>query len=602
MEYTIKPNGEFKSAEIYFNEKPSETVRAALKAAGFRWHGLKKCWYGKMTTTEANVVICKATGAIPDGYPKMDAFDSETAEKMQNAIKAIEKTKNAEVKAERIDGNFYTDEFLKAHPEKAPMIGDVVEVIDSPAKNVNGFYYITRWGKKTWCGGYGSGLKKSNLEQCTKSSLYWPPRNGSGTAAAHEANRKFTPKLRVIGPVSGAAFREIMELCDKSREDLKRVKNEFFRETGATWRELENLAPRMACYKKPGETDFTTRDFTQDPQFDPRDLYAVESLEEYAAAAARMTEENPDLLERAEAPTFSGPGLKIHKNGLSVRQKDGTWDFSALTIRKDGENVTIDSSWGDSSQGRIPGGFALDIKNDTDSQTDYFDTDSATVTPAHPLYSRFVAAAEGAKPYELTDEDAENLGKYRQAKKEAKEAEEEAERAAYRAKQEEFQKFAADSVRTWEDSFPWAPGCGPSVVVEWSEVGALHEGSEEDANENGGIAKRYSVDAFDRITADLDRWMKDHDRGYYKVKFTVEFSDEMPSYTDRIYVGDGVGGVIGMLKSTVKYHEEKGEGGDVMTGFGGHSLDEVREVLRRLEDATDGEAREIDDFLDSLAG
>lgn len=102
--------------------------------------------------------------------------------------------------------------------------------------------------------------------------------------------------MRVLGPVSGAAFREIMELCDKSREDLKRVKNEFFRETGATWRELENLAPRMACYKKPGEADFTTRDFTQDPQFDRRDLYAAENLEEYAAAAAREIDDFLDSL------------------------------------------------------------------------------------------------------------------------------------------------------------------------------------------------------------------------------------------------------------------------------------------------------------------
>lgn len=580
MEITVKNNEQFGSLEIYFDSKPSEAVREALKALKFRWHGIKKCWYGK---AEKPAVLEAVANAQAGKKPETPA--------------------PAEVKAERIDGNFYTDEFLKAHPEKAPKIGDVVEVIDSPAKTVNGFYYITQWGKKTWCGGYGSGLKKSNLEQCSKASLYWPPRNGSGTAAAHEANKKFIPKLRVLGPVSGAAFREIMELCDRSREDLKRVKNEFFRETGATWRELENLAPRMACYKKLGEADFTTRDFTQDPQFDPRDSYAAENLEEYAAAAARMTEENPDLLERAEAPTFSGPGLKIHKNGLSVRQKDGTWDFSALTIRKNGENVTIDSHWGDSSHGNIPGGFALDITNDSDSMTDYFDTDSATVTPAHPLYSRFVAAAEGAKPYELTDEDAENLGKYRQAKKEAKEAEEEAGRAACREKQEEFQKFAAEIVTTWEGSFPWAPGCGPSVVVEWSEVGALHEGSEEDTQEGGGMAKRYSVDAFDRITADLDKWMKEHDRGYLKVKFTVEFPDEMPSYTDRVDVGDGVGGMIGALRSLIKYHEDRGEtDGATVTGIFGHTLDYSREVLRRLEEATDSDAREIDEFLDSLAG
>ena len=46
MTYEIRDNGEFNSKEIYFDGKPSEAVRTALKALKFRWHGKKRCWYG----------------------------------------------------------------------------------------------------------------------------------------------------------------------------------------------------------------------------------------------------------------------------------------------------------------------------------------------------------------------------------------------------------------------------------------------------------------------------------------------------------------------------------------------------------------------------
>lgn len=44
--YEIKENAQFNSIEIWFNDKPSATVRDALKSLKFRWHGVKKCWYG----------------------------------------------------------------------------------------------------------------------------------------------------------------------------------------------------------------------------------------------------------------------------------------------------------------------------------------------------------------------------------------------------------------------------------------------------------------------------------------------------------------------------------------------------------------------------
>ena len=44
--YTITSNAAFNSLEISFNEKPGEAIREALKALKFRWHGVKKVWYG----------------------------------------------------------------------------------------------------------------------------------------------------------------------------------------------------------------------------------------------------------------------------------------------------------------------------------------------------------------------------------------------------------------------------------------------------------------------------------------------------------------------------------------------------------------------------
>lgn len=46
MTYTISKNSEFNSIEITFENKPSEAIRNALKKLRFRWHSIKKVWYG----------------------------------------------------------------------------------------------------------------------------------------------------------------------------------------------------------------------------------------------------------------------------------------------------------------------------------------------------------------------------------------------------------------------------------------------------------------------------------------------------------------------------------------------------------------------------
>jgi hypothetical protein len=129
------------------------------------------------------------------------------------------------------------------------------------------------------------------------------------------------------------------------------------------------------------------------------------------------------------------------------------------------------------------------------------------------------------------------------------------------------------------------------VTVEWCEINAIHETGEEHAQAEGTPATRWSLDAFNMVTEDLDRYIKGCGWfGYFKLKYTVEFPDGY-KYTDRIDLGDGVGGLVESARSIVKYNEDRKAGGDEFGGtiYGG-SVDELRERLGRLEAATDPDA------------
>ena len=49
---TFTKNEQFNSLEISFDEKPSQEVRDILKANHFKWHSVKKVWYGYKTQEE----------------------------------------------------------------------------------------------------------------------------------------------------------------------------------------------------------------------------------------------------------------------------------------------------------------------------------------------------------------------------------------------------------------------------------------------------------------------------------------------------------------------------------------------------------------------
>ena len=67
MTYNITYNPQFNSHEIYFDGKPSEAVRAALKELKFRWHSVKRCWYGYGSSEES--LAAAITGTTTEEEP-----------------------------------------------------------------------------------------------------------------------------------------------------------------------------------------------------------------------------------------------------------------------------------------------------------------------------------------------------------------------------------------------------------------------------------------------------------------------------------------------------------------------------------------------------
>lgn len=66
MTYEIRQNAQYNSLEIYFEGKPSEAVRDALTSNKFRWHSVKRCWYGYGSEESIAAAI---TGASTDEEP-----------------------------------------------------------------------------------------------------------------------------------------------------------------------------------------------------------------------------------------------------------------------------------------------------------------------------------------------------------------------------------------------------------------------------------------------------------------------------------------------------------------------------------------------------
>ena len=80
----VKMNSEHNGIELYFDEKPSATIRTQMKSEGFRWHGVKKMWYAKQTPSRLKLAT-KLSGE------NVSAVKSETTQTTKTEVTPVSK-------------------------------------------------------------------------------------------------------------------------------------------------------------------------------------------------------------------------------------------------------------------------------------------------------------------------------------------------------------------------------------------------------------------------------------------------------------------------------------------------------------------------------
>ena len=78
---TMAINQELNGIELSFEGKPAEEIREAMKAAGFRWHRMKKLWYAKNTTERMALAEKLSGGAAAPVPAAASAKKSDTVSK-----------------------------------------------------------------------------------------------------------------------------------------------------------------------------------------------------------------------------------------------------------------------------------------------------------------------------------------------------------------------------------------------------------------------------------------------------------------------------------------------------------------------------------------
>lgn len=304
--------------------------------------------------------------------------------------------------------------------------------------------------------------------------------------------------------------------------------------------------------------------------------------------------------------------IKFFYNGIKINGENKLIRcFYSLdnSTRESGPCVTI---YAKGYGAELPGDLFA-VENDTDIMTDYFDTDSATLTPAHPLYAYARAAAlkaamRGEPEYIEKLEQRIASGKlapWQNADSFRAEAQQRREKLA--AMEQELQRLpkghptAADveavhamntaaetarrarehaaelerrekAIRTRNENrafiaeiaaaHPITEGA-PVVTVEWSENAAFEDG------------EKFSVAAAEIIFKTLDEKIHaDPERGYDKTSFTIDYTNqdgEADTYKGRYDLGDNDGGLIAHIRNYGKFYMEKGR-------FGTGPTDEDRKM------------------------
>ena len=253
------------------------------------------------------------------------------------------------------------------------------------------------------------------------------------------------------------------------------------------------------------------------------------------------------------------------------------------------------------------------VENETDIYTDYFDSDRATLTPAHPLYRYARAAAIKADlrdsvPYleklertlnsgklapwqnadtlkidvesrrakveqyraELeqlpkthpTADDLAEIDAMKTAAENARRAREQAEQLEAREKMLRQRAEGRAYIEGIAQQHPITEGA-PYVEIPFSENPAFY--AFNDQTDKTGEPLRLSVAAAEIVLKHFDEQAAAENRGYDKTDFVIHYIDddgEPSTYSGRYDLGDNDGGMIAHIRSFGEFLCDKGNFGN----------------------------------------
>lgn len=410
--------------------------------------------------------------------------------------------------------------------EWTPAPGDIVRVSGGYHANSNGLFFIaSESGRGWWLEPLTkAGKIKKNGAQSWPLVSYCSDRTKAREAARHNAQHaKLDPAPEVPTCFVAEWFRTKAAELGERAADQERRGYAWSEETRA---EAEKVAAIVA-------------------RFDPEDV---------------------------PAPAPAPASIRFYWNGLKV---NGVFLKCSYSAERNGPGVTIYGHYTN-----LPREF-FEVVNESDSMTDYFEDDRATLSEDHPLYRfarraalKCLASGRGygslsdyqlnewtntKDPGQPSEYDAEKARAYivgrAEAERKAREDAEKAEREADEARCKHQRTAGAAFIRETAAAHPIKDGA-PVVTVLWSEHPAFYDW------EDGEL--KLSVSAADIILRHFDEEQhaaREAGRDefgpvswcYFKTKYTINYKDpqtgEASEFTDRYDLGDNNGGLCALIES-----------------------------------------------------
>lgn len=324
--------------------------------------------------------------------------------------------------------------------------------------------------------------------------------------------------------------------------------------------------------------------------------YAAEA-EARAAIESTGAQQIP---EAPKAPTVKKPTaqdhIRIYWNGIKI--DGGKLIKCGYSLDNNLDNSESVSIYAHGYGSQLPRDL-FEVRNDTDLYTDYFDNDSAHLTPEHPLYKYFRYAAEKAQarmdrtyceklretlnsgrrepwpghydnlradlarrekfleefekkedPGQPTAEDLAEIDRQRQEAENARKAAEHEKQLRERENYLNIRNNGRHLIETESAAHPIEDGA-PVVLIHWSEHPAFESWADDELTLSLAAAEIIlrNLDAEQHTNREtVEGWP-----GYYfKTKFTISGKDangEDFSYSGRYDLGDGEGGLIQHIRN-----------------------------------------------------